>query len=92
MQGVGYNSAADLLATYAVRASDLRGWLRNAQINRDRNLRLQYLAGFGLNQYLAPLIYDQMLTRSKFPEDIFEGSPERLDALKLGMARLRIPY
>ncbi|HWE50931.1 MAG TPA: fused MFS/spermidine synthase [Bryobacteraceae bacterium] len=91
LREVGYNSATDLLATYAVRASDLRDWLRNAQVNRDRNLRLQYLAGLGLNQYLAPYIYDQMLTRSHFPTDIFVGNPERLDTLQAAMSRLRIP-
>ncbi len=30
-------------------ARDLAPWLAGAQINRDSNLRLQYLAGFGLN-------------------------------------------
>ena len=28
---------------------DLGGWLKDASINRDRNLRLQYLAGMGFN-------------------------------------------
>jgi spermidine synthase len=92
MREVGYNSATDLLATYAVRASDLREWLRNAQVNRDRNLRLQYLAGLGLNQYLAPYIYDQMLTRGHFPSDIFTGSADRIDELQAAMSRLRVPY
>jgi spermidine synthase len=88
MREVGYNSAADLLATYAVSAADLRGWLRNAQINRDRNLRLQYLAGMGLNQYLAPQIYDQMLQRSRFPKDIFKGSPASLQTLRAVMSNM----
>ena len=30
------------------RATDLAPWLKDAVINRDRNLRLQYLAGHGL--------------------------------------------
>ncbi len=81
LREVGYNSATDLLSTYAVQARDLRSWLRNAQINRDRNLRLQYLAGMGLDQYLAPVIYDQMLQHSSIPSNIFTGSPERLRAL-----------
>src|SRR5580692_11392222 len=68
---VGFKSGLDLLSTYAVEASDLRGWLRHAQINRDRNLRLQYLAGMGLNEYLAPVIYEQMLQASRFPSEIF---------------------
>ncbi len=83
---VGYNSAAELLSTYAVQASDLRGWLRHAQINRDRNLRLQYLAGMGLDQYLAPAIYDQMLRYSSFPANIFSGSQAKLRAVHIAMA------
>jgi spermidine synthase len=86
---VGFKSALDLLSTYAVQASDLRGWLRHAQINRDRNLRLQYLAGMGLNQYLAPVIYEQMLQLSSFPSDIFTGSAERQRSLRNDIASLR---
>ena len=87
---VGFKSGLDLLTTYAVQASDLRGWLRHAQINRDRNLRLQYLAGMGLNQYLAPAIYQNMLEAEfRFPSDIFTGSPERLQSLETGIASLR---
>jgi spermidine synthase len=39
----------DLLATYAGQAPMLKEWSRGAQINTDRNLRLQYLAGMWLN-------------------------------------------
>ncbi len=49
LREIGMHSAIDLFATYAGRKPDLEPWLRNAQINRDRNLRLQYLAGMGLN-------------------------------------------
>ena len=55
------NSAVDLFSTYAGRKPDLEPWLRNATINRDRNLRLQYLAGLGLNLYQADVIYADML-------------------------------
>jgi spermidine synthase len=43
----------DLLATYSGQAPLLREWSRGAQINTDRNLRLQYLAGMWLNTYMA---------------------------------------
>ena len=44
-------------------------------INRDRNLRLQYLAGLGLNLYQADVIYADMLRHvSKMPEDLFIAS------------------
>jgi spermidine synthase len=89
LREVGYNSVTDLLSTYAVQARDLRSWLRNAQINRDRNLRLQYLAGMGLDQYLAPVIYDQMLQHSTFPANIFTGSPDLLRSLHTAISAPR---
>jgi spermidine synthase len=89
LREVGYNSAIDLLATFAVQSSDLRHWLQHAQINTDRNLRLQYLAGLGLNQYMAPAIYQQIVQYGSLSPDIFTGSAARLRALRNGMASLR---
>src|SRR5262249_33748445 len=48
---IGMHSAVDLFSTFAGRATDLAPWLADASINRDRNLRLQFLAGLGLNLY-----------------------------------------
>ena len=71
---IGFPSARDLFATYAGQARDLAPWLKNAQINRDRNLRLQYLAGFYSNKDLKRSIYKDMLRYRKFPDDLFVGS------------------
>jgi spermidine synthase len=79
---VGLGSAIDLLATYAGRQDDLTEWLRGAQINRDLNMRLQYLAGWGLNFNHPDQIYHAMLAYRRFPEDLFVGSPESLGVLK----------
>ena len=51
-------------------------WLEGAEINRDRNLRLQYLAGMGLNdnQGGRHLPGDMLLHRT-FPDALFTGSP-----------------
>ena len=68
-------------------ASDLAPWLADAQINRDRNLRLQYLAGLGLNLYQNAAIYDDILVHRKFPEDLFSGSEERLGQLRAAVQR-----
>jgi len=57
MREVGFNSAIALLSTYAGQASDLRSWLVDAGINRDGNLRLQYLAGLALNNSMEGAIY-----------------------------------
>jgi spermidine synthase len=79
---VGFHSAVDVLATYAGRASDLKPYLSGAQINNDLNLRLQYLAGLGLNSMAFQGIYRQILTYRRFPEGLLVGSPGgRMDAL-----------
>ena len=75
LREIGMHSAVDLFSTYAGRKPDLEPWLRNAQINHDRNLRLQYLAGLGLNLYQADVIYADMLRYvSKMPDDLFVAS------------------
>lgn len=80
MAEVNFHSIPQLLGTYAGRASDLRSWLEGAQINRDLNLRLQYLAGMGLNYDKPGRIYNQMLTRRTLAPEIFSGSAESVAA------------
>jgi spermidine synthase len=81
---VGFHSAVEVLATYAGRSSDLQPYLANAQGNADLNMRLQYLAGLGLNSMLYPRIYKDLLSYRRFPEDVITGSPGgRMDALRL---------
>jgi spermidine synthase len=79
---VGINSAVDLFGTFAGRRGDMKNWLSDVQINTDRNLKLQYLAGLGLNLYQSDAIYKAMIRDAKYPEDLFQGSPETLTALK----------
>jgi spermidine synthase len=76
-----------LLATYAGRAADLQAWMRDAQLNTDRNLRLQYLAGMSLNSDVGPWILTQIRQHRAFPETLFVGSD--LENKKLLKARLR---
>jgi spermidine synthase len=80
MAEVNFHSIPQLLGTYAGRASDLRSWLEGAQINSDLNLRLQYLAGMGLNYDKPGRIYNQMLTRRTLAPEIFSGSAESVAA------------
>jgi spermidine synthase len=79
---VGIQSAVDLFATYAGRSADLQGWLRGAAINTDRTLRLQYLAGRGLNLYESNAIFREMIRSSRYPHDLFVGNPETLTVLQ----------
>jgi spermidine synthase len=71
LKEVGFHSVVGLLATYGGRASDLADWMQNAEINHDRDLRLQYLAGMDLNSYNEAAIYREMSDYRKFPEDLF---------------------
>ncbi|MEN6424305.1 MAG: fused MFS/spermidine synthase, partial [Phycisphaerales bacterium] len=75
LEEVKFYSAMDLLATYAGRGPDLESWLADAQINTDRNLRLQYLAGMGLNALQGQQIYDDILAHRRFPENLFIAPP-----------------
>jgi len=86
----GFKSVVSLLATYGGRGSDLRPWLRQAEINRDRNLRLQYLAGLGLNFNQGTLIQDDMLVYRKYPEELFVGSEPRRQMLRLLIERAKL--
>jgi spermidine synthase len=82
LREIGFQSTNDLLATFAGQAADFRPWLKDAAINTDRNLRLQYLAGFGLNLYRENEIYRSMVAYGpRMPKDLFTGSESSLAAL-----------
>jgi spermidine synthase len=85
LRDIGVNSGIDLLATYSGRKSDLAPWLRGAPLNYDRDLRLQYLAGWGINSAMADSLYREMLRYRRPPADIFAGSLERRRALLYAM-------
>jgi spermidine synthase len=84
---VGFPNAISLLETYLGRASDLRPWLAGAQINRDIDLRLQYLAGMGVNNFSAGAIASEIARVRRFPQDLFSGSPESIGQLQSSMVR-----
>ena len=50
-----------------------------------RDLQLQYLGGCGINSRLENVIYQQMMSYRRPPQNLFTGSPETLDRL---MARV----
>jgi len=82
LREIGFFSTQNLLATFAGQAADLAPWLKDAMINRDRNMRLQYLAGWGLNLYRANDIYLNMVAYGpRLNEGLFVGSPTMLEEL-----------
>jgi spermidine synthase len=82
---VGFTNVYQLLATYAGRAKDLEPWLKDAQINSDRNLRLQYLAGMGATQNQEESIFNEMLKHRTYPEQLFYTTPESRQALLIAL-------
>jgi spermidine synthase len=83
LQSVRFESALDLLGTYAGGARDLATWLADAAINTDADLRLQYLAGAGLNLYRESEIHREMVAQgARFPDALFTGTPAQLETLR----------
>jgi spermidine synthase len=56
-------------------------------LNEDMNLRLQYLAGMGLNSRGSAETYRRILTYRQFPEDFLVGASERMRALHTLLGR-----
>jgi len=82
----GFDSALDLFSTYAGGANELHDWLEGATINTDRNLRLQYLAGDGLNRYDAPAIFARLTASGPAESGVFAGTPAELEELRQRLA------
>jgi spermidine synthase len=73
---IGIGSGIDLFATYAGQPSDLGAYFKDAVVTHDSNLRLQYLAGSGVNLNIGPSIYNGLLMYRKPPTTIFKGTDE----------------
>jgi spermidine synthase len=87
LKGIGIPSSLDLFATFAGQKSDLGNWTKGAQINRDADLRLSYLAGWGINSALEDVLYRQMLRYRERPDKLFTGSADKIQALYGAMMR-----
>jgi spermidine synthase len=67
-----------LLAAYVGEKRNLAPWLEDAQINRERNLRLQYLAGLSLDLREHQEIYRTIVQYRSYPDHIFTA-PEWME-------------
>jgi spermidine synthase len=81
MAQIGFDSAIDMYSTFIGQRSDLSVWLKDAQINTDSNLRLMYLAGWGINAKLEDPLYRKIVQFRHTPTNIFAGSDERKNEL-----------
>ena len=82
LREVGFESAIDLMSSYGGRGPDLAGWLKGAAINTDRNLRLQYLAGMGLNVDAQYQIHSELMQARRLPNGLFVGSEANIAELR----------
>jgi spermidine synthase len=88
---VNYGSVLSLFGTFAAHSSQLRNYLADAQLNRDRNLRLQYLAGMAVNHYDQSKIYSDLQTNGGWLDGVFTGDEVTLAALKSDVNARRQP-
>ena len=78
LYNVGLGSPLALLAKYSGSADSegVKAWLADAQINLDNNLRLQYLAGLGLNLEQGAAILNAILGNFQYPDGQIVASAE----------------
>jgi spermidine synthase len=85
---IGMYNVVDLFANFAGNRQQLQPWLADATINRDRNLKLQYLAGLGVHLYQSEVIYAGMLGYASYPEETFTGSDGMIMQLRESMRQM----
>jgi len=78
---IDVHSLPDLLSAYTGNAADLEPWIRGAQINHDGDLRLSYLAGWGINYQIADTLYRTMVQYRHDPTSMLAGSQPLVDAV-----------
>ena len=84
-------SAGDVLATYAGRGRDLAPWLADAEINRERHLRLQYLAGLAANTDRRFAIFQAIVGYRRYPADLFKAAADRKRSCAAGTTSSSLP-
>ena len=82
LRNIGFDSAVDLISSYVGRGTNLAGWLKGAAVNTDRDLRLQYLAGLGLNVRDQSRIYSELTEARRIADGVFVGSEANLAELR----------
>ncbi|MFK7736255.1 MAG: fused MFS/spermidine synthase [Pirellulaceae bacterium] len=82
LREVGFTSIEQLFATHAGDAKGMQAWSAGAQLNTDRDLRLQYLAGLSVNSYVGDDLLEDILSHYRFPETLFRGSEKAMETLR----------
>jgi spermidine synthase len=81
LRDIGVDNLFDLFSSYTGSGKDLAPYVKDAASNTDGDLKLSYLAGWGINSTLDDYLYRQMLKYRTMPTEVFRGSPEKLQPL-----------
>ena len=73
LRDIDVSSAASLFSVYTGQNADLGEWTKGAPLNRDRDLKLMYLAGWGINSSMANDIYLKILSYRKMDKAPFKN-------------------
>ncbi len=85
----GFGSPLDLFSTYVGDGASMAPALRGAQLNLDRNFRVQYLAGISPNAREHERIYRDLVSHRVFPTGLFVAPEVWQDSLREVLARRR---
>ncbi len=85
LREIGVNSLLELFSTYAGNAPDLAPWTAGAALNADGDLKLSYLAGWGINAELEDILYRKILLYRTPPASIFTGNPEYVQKIMMSL-------
>ena len=81
LRDIGVENLYDLFSTYSGSAADLAPYVKGAADNTDGDLKLSYLAGWGINSNLEDYLYRQIIKFRTMPTQVFSGSPEKVAPL-----------
>jgi spermidine synthase len=87
LRDIDVGNLFDLFSAYTGRAKELEPYVRGAAVNTDGDLKLSYLAGWGINSNLEDYLYRQMLKYRSLPLDVFTGSPTMMAPLMSALSQ-----
>jgi len=72
---IGIHAPLDILQSYSAQLSEMASWLQYSEINLDRNLRLEYLAGAALDRRVEDSIFSRMIADINYPDNLVHMIP-----------------
>jgi len=78
----------ELIGQYVGYGGDLKTWLADAEINRDRSLRLEYLAGLSVFRWESHKIFEEIEKFRRYPAELLKNDAPYEQSIR---ERLRPP-